>query len=116
MTTENFGHILQQEGGLSKVEASRVTTFFGAQGFVQVLAFEDYLKKVLQNQLMNSPALHKFHRLLQAQHTGESIARLMLAQDHNRDALIGIDGFKAAMLAQEVGFRPDEAAQVFGLV
>ena len=40
----------------------------------------------------------------------------MLAQDHNRDALIGIDGFKAAMLAQEVGFRPDEAAQVFGLV
>lgn len=110
---EPFVLILQKEGNVSQFDAGKIASFFNQKGVINVLLFEEYYRKSLQIQALNSGAMAKFTSLIKSPVTSESVLRHLIAQDLNRDGLINLDGFKAALLAPEFGMRREEVQEIY---
>jgi hypothetical protein len=59
--------------------------------------------------------MHKFISLIKSSQ-GESLARQLSARDIDRDGILSIDGFKAAILVHEYGVSNHEAEEIFRFV
>ena len=71
--------ILTQIGGISQYEASKVANFFLRNGSIQIQFFEEYYRKCVQIQGLNSAAVQKLINLVKNTSLAESVARNMIA-------------------------------------
>ena len=105
--------ILTQVALISNYEASKVANFFVRNGAIQVQHFEEYYRKCVQIQALNSASVQRLIYLAKNQFSAESLARHMIAQDLDKNGMINLDGLKASLLVTEFGFRSEDVQEIF---
>lgn len=78
------------------MDANRITQVLEHDKKVDVTRFHQFVQKSTQYAKGNSSALKKFTSGCQKH--GKAIVQRFEGQDHNKDGILNVDGFKAALL------------------
>lgn len=105
--------VLRREAMLGQLDGKKVCQALESDGKIDYQKFEALVRRGAQFARDSSAALRRFMSLF-VQH-GRSLVKRFESQDHNKDGLLNVDGFRAACLLPEVGMPGAELDEAFWL-
>jgi len=96
------------------MDASRLAHSIEKNRSVDASRLNEMIQLVKVEAMQNSPALKKFKDIMYK--NGKTAVQRFETQDHNKDGVLNLDGFKAALMVPEFNIRGEEVVELYGLV
>lgn len=114
MRSVNLKGILMREGNISEIDANKVIHMIEVDGVVSLNKFEHLLNETKLYVRDHSDAIRRLRKAISE--NGRLIISKLEGQDYNKDGVLNVDGFKAALRIPEVPLRDHELDEAYNLI
>jgi Ca2+-binding EF-hand superfamily protein len=111
---ESLAETLKSKGMIADLDAKKILGVVEREGRVDLLRFNEFVKRSKQYAIENSSAVKKFVNCC-TRH-GKTVVQRFESQDHNKDGALTVEGFKAALLVSEMQMNVKEITDSFYLL
>jgi hypothetical protein len=107
-------NILMREGNIGDIDANKVILMIEVDGVVSLNKFEHVLNQTKLYIRDHSDVIRRLRKAISE--NGRLIISKLEGQDYNKDGVLNVDGFKAALRIPEVPMRDHDLDEAYNLI